>query len=323
MRRIPDMRHITDLTHIPDMRRISILRLYAVMYTIGYLKTGHQQLHSSADKGSCEKILISLTMMSCKLTLVLCVLAAIVAVNDGLSHGSIISDLIDFKDDPLQEHDSAAKDEKFDSKKKRFVDGGALIALGVAAGTSLIGTTTNALLSQTGYSVTVGIEMENYSKWLLSDPRAINDAGQISTPPTAVKPRTKETMIAHKTSNAAKGTSGVVSWRFEKGGSAYRILVMWSVPYSQDFHSNWLGLGIRPEESTDPTFDDMYDGTDTTWFARKDFYYDTNTLKFCRFDVCVSGAMGTSHKSKVLVRFIPQDVDDLAPGFKEMISGSK
>ncbi|CAH1779821.1 unnamed protein product, partial [Owenia fusiformis] len=48
----------------------------------GYLKRGHRQFRSSADKGTCEKILISLTKMSCKLMLALCVVAAIIAVND-------------------------------------------------------------------------------------------------------------------------------------------------------------------------------------------------------------------------------------------------
>ncbi|CAH1779987.1 unnamed protein product [Owenia fusiformis] len=241
----------------------------------------------------------------------------------GLSHGSVISDLIDFKDDPLQEHDSAAKDEEFGSRKKRAIGAvtATLISAGIAAGTSLIGTTTSALQAQTGFVVTVGIEMENYSKWLLADPRARNHWGQIAVPPTSVKPRTKETMIAHKTGHLATGTSGVASWRFAKGGRAYRIIVMWSVPYNQDHYSNWLGLGIRPEQSTDPAFNDMYYRTDDSWFVKKDFYHNTNTLKFCKFGVCVSGAMGTTHKPRVIVRFIPQSIDDLAIGLKDMIDG--
>ncbi|CAH1779988.1 unnamed protein product [Owenia fusiformis] len=236
----------------------------------------------------------------------------------GLSYGSVISDLIDFKDSAAK----SVKDYEFGSEEKRdFGATATLISAGIAAGTSLIGTTTSALAAQTGYQVTVGIEMENYSKWLLSDPRGANWWGQISTPPTSVKPRTKETMIAHKTGWLATGTSGVASWKFVKGGSAYRVIVMWSIPWNQNHNSNWLGIGILPEQPFDPSFNDMYYRTDNSWFVKKAYYRNTNTLRFCKYDVCVSGSMGTTHRPQATIRFIPQSVDDLAIGLKDMING--
>ena len=80
------------------------------------------------------------------------------------------------------------------------------------------------------------------------------------------------------------------------------VVVMYSVPYSFDFYSNWCGVGIFDVTDTSNFFDMMYSGSEVG-FRRKDFYNNTNTLIYeddKRFEV--SATMGTSHKSDIQVK---------------------
>ena len=78
---------------------------------------------------------------------------------------------------------------------------------------------------------------------------------------------------------------------------------MYSVPYSHDFHVNWLGLGIHgPEELSDEgMFNVMYDG-ERDWFTKKMFYYDTNVVTHTGEYFEVNGTMDTSHRPEIQVR---------------------
>lgn len=55
--------------------------------------------------------------------------------------------------------------------------------------------------------------------------------------------------------NTATGTYGTVSWNLGNE----KLIVMWSVPYSHDLHSNWLALDVKStHDSSD--FERMYSG---------------------------------------------------------------
>ena len=80
------------------------------------------------------------------------------------------------------------------------------------------------------------------------------------------------------------------------------VVVMYSVPYSHDFHSNWCGVGIFDVTDTSDFFNMMYSSSEVK-FRRKDFYNNTNTVKYEedeRFEV--SATMGTTHKSDIQVK---------------------
>ena len=76
---------------------------------------------------------------------------------------------------------------------------------------------------------------------------------------------------------------------------------MYSVPYSHDVHSNWCGVGIFYEEDTSDYFNKMYYGSIGN-FARKDFYYDTNTVRYENdSDWEISATMATNHTPDIQV----------------------
>ena len=79
------------------------------------------------------------------------------------------------------------------------------------------------------------------------------------------------------------------------------VVVMYSVPYSHDFHSNWCGAGIFDVGSTNHLFDIMY-YKNRTDFTRKEFWSDLGPLIYDGDSTySVYATMGNSHKSTVEV----------------------
>ena len=68
---------------------------------------------------------------------------------------------------------------------------------------------------------------------------------------------------------------GTVAWKI--GNTGKMVVVMYSVPYSHDFHSNWCGAGIFDVGSTNHLFDIMY-YKNRTDFTRKEFWSDLGRL---------------------------------------------
>ena len=94
------------------------------------------------------------------------------------------------------------------------------------------------------------------------------------------------------------------------------VVVMYSVPYSHDFHSNWCGVGIFDVTDTSDFFNMMYSGSEVE-FRRKDFYNNTNTVKYEedeRFEV--SATMGTTHKSDIQVKRCEKHIFNIFPQVK-------
>merc|ERR1711862_165333 len=157
------------------------------------------------------------------------------------------------------------------------------------------------------------LELENYSNTQLGVHEEEVHTGQINKPPTAVKPGTKEAMYGHKTSDAATGCVGTVAWKLE--GKGKMLVVMYSIPYSHDFHSNWLGVGIFNLESTGGYYDKMYYQTQVG-FQRKDFWSNLSPVSYSDGEYTVEATMGNSHKAEIRVTFCPNNKHNLASTLK-------
>ena len=66
----------------------------------------------------------------------------------------------------------------------------------ISAGTSVAGTTLNAVLGGVDYNVACGVEVSNWTKFLMEDPCVSAHGGLIKTPPVLVLPGEKEIMVS-------------------------------------------------------------------------------------------------------------------------------
>ncbi|KAK7104339.1 hypothetical protein V1264_019077 [Littorina saxatilis] len=157
---------------------------------------------------------------------------------------------------------------------------------GVLDGPFLSGTTLEALTFGDGYRVTCALQVENWTRYNLSNPVIHMNHGQISkAPPATIDSGYREVTVTRKTSGTATGTSGTVSWEVE--GLDRRVYLMWSAPFNFDFYSNWLGVGVSAPGYTghpggDDLFEQMYNhgDSDTIKFERKKFNGDMTPVKF-------------------------------------------
>ncbi|KAL3870255.1 hypothetical protein ACJMK2_038332 [Sinanodonta woodiana] len=193
----------------------------------------------------------------------------------------------------------------------------------VSAGSSLTGTTLSNLMN-TNYRINCGIEVENWTKFPLTDPVVKIYAGALSTPPGDILPSKKEAMVARKSSDTATGTFGTVSWLVE--GKARRIVLMWAAPYDFNFHSNWLGVGITTPGITfhaqrNDWFNQMYYGTSSDFigFSRSLYYWESNPVVYKDDLIQISGTMSTGHQAQVKITVRPLNVSDLATPIKVLL----
>ncbi|XP_070191308.1 tereporin-Ca1-like isoform X2 [Littorina saxatilis] len=191
----------------------------------------------------------------------------------------------------------------------------------ISRGTTLVGTSTHALM-QDGYRVTAGIEVENWTKFPLSDASATMKGGVLSVAPYSIMPASRQALVGRKTWGTATGSYGTVSWRIAH--SNQRLVVMWSAPFNFNHYSNWLGVGIAKAGSHpngDSWFDQMYyyESNGVLNFRRKDFYNDVRSVKHRDTTFEVEGIMCSDHKALAKVIFKPVREEDLAPSIREKL----
>lgn len=194
-------------------------------------------------------------------------------------------------------------------------------AAAISAGTSLAGTTMSGLMNN-GYSVTCGIEIENWTRFPLTHPMSSIGGGYLSVPPQAVLPSKREAMVSHKNSGTATGTYGTVSWLIKDNNR--RVVVMWSAPYNFNHYSNWMGVGITTAGVTTHNnnwFDLMYyrSSDRDLGFSREEYYYTVNTILYRDAKFEIRGTMGSSHKAEAKIKVIPINEDDLASPIKALL----
>ena len=171
------------------------------------------------------------------------------------------------------------------------------------------------------YSVNFTLVIENHTRFLLHNPQTYIKSGHISTAPSDVIPGFWDAMAGHKARDTATGCSGTVSWMI--GQTDYMLVVMYSIPFSFDLHSNWLAIGIFPQGSnisrllyTPPFFDRMYYNSGLR-FRRKEFYHDAEAVEYKDANFHAIAMMGTLHKPMIKVRLLPILEANLAPPLKQ------
>ena len=190
----------------------------------------------------------------------------------------------------------------------------------VAATALSTGSSVSDAIISPEYNVAFKAEIENYTDSFLHTPAVEVSGGHIVQPPVPIKPGAKEAMSGHKSGNTATGCSGVVKW--EIGDTGKMLAVMYSIPYSHDYHSNWLGVGIFPANSTQwAEFDRMY-YKEEKHFERKEFYELFNQVGYDDENFSVNATMGTGHKPGIQVQLLPKDSENFAPSLKGAISAS-
>jgi len=182
-------------------------------------------------------------------------------------------------------------------------------ALTIATAAVSTGTSVGATSMLLQLNVQCRTIIENLTKWPLQSPSLQINGGQVTTPPTRVAPGMRESMRTAKIGNTARGTSGVVTWKVvvPEHDVTFYVTIMWSVPYDQNFHSNWMGVGIRSDRGAN--FDTMYYGYGG-WFKRAEYYYNVPTIRHCNNYFCISGTMGTSHRVEAHIKIVPVAKED-------------
>ena len=148
------------------------------------------------------------------------------------------------------------------------------------------------------YNVTFQLIVENFTNQQLDIFETHVHGGYISEAPQPVSPGTKEALAGHKTGYTATGCEGTVSWKI--GNTSRMLVVMYSVPYDHNFHSNWCGTGVFTEQDTSGFFEKMYNDNEIG-FKRKEFYHNIEGLSYKDLDYSVHASMDSSHKPTIEV----------------------
>jgi len=123
-----------------------------------------------------------------------------------------------------------------------------------------------------------------------------------------ILPRYAEALMGSKTGWTATGCTGTAAWKI--GDSGEMLVVMWSVPFDQNWYSNWCAVGILPvEEDTSRLWEKMYYEPEVG-FKRMEFTNSTDPYTGVVYkehpDYAVTGFMDSSHKAYMVVRFESQ-----------------
>lgn len=192
------------------------------------------------------------------------------------------------------------------------------IASAVDAGASVVGTIQN-MVERTDRTVACGVEISNSTMYLLEAEGYYSSWGYVNDPPPSVNPGKKEAFVGFKNRSTTTGTTGVAVWKV--GNTDTRLLVMWSIPWNHNHHSNVLALGLKEGKVKlkNKTYREMYYDSEP-WFYRKEFFNDKHctpvkiTHKSHQFRV--QGNMGTTHKTRAIVEFLPLVEGVIAPNLK-------
>ena len=184
----------------------------------------------------------------------------------------------------------------------------------ISAGTTLAGTTSDNLKDST-YTVAVSGSIENYANEHLKLVRCNIEDGYVNVPFRTVASGLREGFASHKSGNAATGSWLICTYKIY--GDIVRI--MYSTPYSFDFHSNILAVSAC--STFDPkcnkiTINSMYYDTPNSLFARREYSNFVRKTSICGSSVCLTGTMGTSHKPTIYIKIYPKSFNRLTQASK-------
>ncbi|XP_052076300.1 tereporin-Ca1-like isoform X3 [Mytilus californianus] len=179
-------------------------------------------------------------------------------------------------------------------------------------GGSLHGTSLSTLMAYTHYSIVVGIEITNWTKYRLTKPKSKTYSGYISTPAVSVRPGHKEAMIMHKHGYTTTGSSGIVSWLIQH--KERRITIVWNSPY---FSSNSMGICLTTVGND--THNDSWFNIISKKQQDEKLKYEFSTFSDTSSEMMIEdddfqifGSMGTSSKPEVKITLRPTMTHDLS-----------
>ena len=167
-------------------------------------------------------------------------------------------------------------------------------------------------------SVACGIRIENWSKYVLSDPEIKFTYGKESNnlPLKPVASGYVELVILEQ-QKSATGVSAVIRWNI--GDTDTVLSLMISVPYNQHLWSLWVAAGLT-ESTSVPDFNAMYSGTpDSAWFVRQKM---GRRMEFSNGELIlvVESDSGTS-KPVVRLSVVPIKPSEVATNIKHRLEG--
>ena len=186
----------------------------------------------------------------------------------------------------------------------------AMLSPAVKAGSSVIEGISSAVAAFGGQStVACGIEIENYTKWPLTDPMISMRCGDIKKPLVQVMSGKKEFLLFRSTGPSA-GISGTASWQIDDHA---RLVIEYSCPYNLDF-PNSLTFGVENDH-----FDD---GTPkcTKFLEYYKCDHNWNPVTYFGKTFTVIGTFEASHKPEGKISVFPNSYDHLAPNMRRLIS---
>jgi len=215
--------------------------------------------------------------------------------------------------------------DSFNSRMKRAgVTSGGVAA--VAAVGSLVGTSAQQIADALDFDVGGAIEIENKSKYRLTDGEIYVDYGTYKKVISTIEPNTKDAWTVHKSSWTTAGTSGIISYCvgcLQPGSDgAKQLYIVWQAPYDQNWQSNFLALGMYGfvVENVEGGLHGVYDylsrssgGEKYEEYGREaqKYYHDRGSaisINAFRQDdwpkVRVEGSMGKDHKFTIKIKII-------------------
>jgi len=217
---------------------------------------------------------------------------------------------------------------------------GAIASL-IVTGASLVDTTVSGIMD-TSQTISLGGELENYSKYDLVKVDCVNENGYINKPLRSIHAGTKEAFAAHystsgkgiwlyckmRLSNKEDGSNKMLfSQSFTENVSTL-LHFMISAPNNFDLHSNSMAVAVC--ESTDSCctglnaekmyYKDKRRGSMCSRAPVKfhEYYYQTEEVVHCNKEICMVANMGTSHQPVINMQVFGKTIQQASPKLADL-----
>jgi len=183
-----------------------------------------------------------------------------------------------------------------------------------------------AQTSELTHEVTCVLNVENWTKWVLSKPVFYLKYGSF-------RPRFHErevfpshsevVMIQNNGNNSFTGTSGTLAWELEEQGM--HLIIMWSVPYNLNIYNSYFGVGVV--QLTTKFTQDML----PYWYNQmvgnelgRTFQRGTEgeSVVFKHTDFFVIGQFGSGYHPVLNISVMPWNTKDFAPSIWQKLNNS-
>lgn len=100
------------------------------------------------------------------------------------------------------------------------------------------------------------ITIANVSQKKLVHPKRYTESGSVREMPLEIPHDTTGLVAAQKTSGAATGSVGVLTYNLEPDGK--KLQIMWSVPFDYNLYENWVNVSYGDEEASADLYNHLY-----------------------------------------------------------------